>query len=177
MSIKDINNAITILRSYCKENYNDNAFDNCINCKMRDIRCKDPCFYHDYESKSIEQKEAINLLKNCFKNEKYCSTCMFKFNCGQVPKNWSNVNYINHVVILSNNEIERIKRCNDKYYGKIIIINNKKIKILFISQDKNNDIYDVVVMADDVLLKSYSHFNLISNHSILLKGDIFLYNA
>lgn len=81
------------------------------------------------------------------------------------------------MVILSNNEIERIKRCNDKYYGKIIIINNKKIKILFISQDKNNDIYDVVVMADDVLLKPYSHFNLISNHSILLKGNIFLYNA
>ena len=46
MSIKDINNAIAILRNYCKENYNDNAFDNCINCKLRDIRCKDPCFYH-----------------------------------------------------------------------------------------------------------------------------------
>ena len=59
MSIKDINNAITILRNYCKENYNDNAFDNCINCKLRDIRCKDPCFYHDYENKNIEQKEAI----------------------------------------------------------------------------------------------------------------------
>jgi hypothetical protein len=153
--------------------------------KNRDIPRIDDIWikYDGTRYKIIDVAKDVYSNKNlviCYKipiNEKYCSTCMFKFNCGQVPKNWSNVNYINHVVILSNNETERIKRYNDKYYGKIIIINNKKIKILFISQDKNNDIYDVVVMADDVLLKSYSYFNLISNHSILLKGNIFLYNA